>query len=583
MILDRQSLPVNSHRVLFGLSKIGYTPTSAICDIVDNAVVAGAKNIYIQIVKEEKRFNDSKANNIKEYLIIDDGHGMDDDGIINALSLGSNGNGYDPNSLSKFGLGLKSASFAQGNRLEIISGTKAGDFCKHSVDLDEIADEYSSLKEALSEDDKTIIASYLPEHRGTIIRISKIHKNNHPSVKKTREDLRKTLGITYYYFMKENDLNIRLDSEAMEPYDVLFVDEANQNGDLNENTWDGRTVQWILRPENFAIDGENGVTCKIEATQLPYPPIFQLEGLTKQEIHDKYNISGKNYGFYVYRNKRLISWAEKFGGIIPFDKDRALYAFRGRILINSNADAAFNIDVKKSNISLSDEAETTISDVADPLKRKSKLAWEHAGKLYKSFTAENPDEIVNNMANALGGFETLPGDISTPEEEFEQQQRAKAIVDDSKKKAIEQTKKRLGRKPGQDAETPSDEEIEKTIRGNNEETAKILKVESLDDNLLWEPYFDASKGHCVRINKNHRFARLIYEDNSDNADMQIIFGLLLLHFVEADFYVRTTIKDQKRSTIESVIWEYRRAISEILAALCRNKNITLPPNSGVGQ
>ena len=50
-----------------------------------------------------------------------------------------------------------------------------------------------------------------------------------------------------------------------------------------------------------------------------------------------------------------------------------------------------------------------------------------------------------------------------------------------------------------------------------------------------EPYFDTDMGDCVRINKYHRFARLIYEDNSENKDMQIIFELILLELAQADY------------------------------------------------
>ena len=580
--MNKQSLPVHSHRVLYGLSRIGYTPTSAICDIVDNAVTAGAKNIFIQIIKVEEGLSDNRANNIKEYLIIDDGKGMDNEGIINALSLGSDGSTYDANSLSKFGLGLKSASFAQGNRLDVISSTGAEDFHKHTVDLEEIAHDYFSIVEDLSEDDRDLVNLHLPEGHGTIVRISKIHKSNHPSLSTTKNELEAKLGITYYYFMSEGCMKIILNNEEIEPYDVLFTDEANNNGDLDENVWDGKTVKWILHPERFTIDGESGASCVIEATQLPYPPIFQLDGSDKQaETRAAYNIAAGNYGFYVYRNKRLISWAERFNGIIPLDQD--LYAFRGRVLINGDADNPFNIDVKKSNISLSGEAETTIDDVADKLKRKSRFAWKRARRELDRLTKDDPNEISNDYAKALGNLDNLPGDMPTPEEEMEQQNREKDVAEESKRNAVAQTKKRLKQETGHDVEQPPEEEVEKTIRGDNRDSGRIFKVESLEDNLLWEPYFDASKKHCVRINKNHRFARLIYEDYLDNADMQIIFDLLMLHFVEADYYVRTKMKDYERSIIESIIWEYRRVISEMLAALCRNKNISLPPRSSVDQ
>lgn len=44
---------MNAARELFGISRIGYTPASALYDIIDNAVSAKAKNVRILIKKEE--------------------------------------------------------------------------------------------------------------------------------------------------------------------------------------------------------------------------------------------------------------------------------------------------------------------------------------------------------------------------------------------------------------------------------------------------------------------------------------------------------------------------------------------------
>lgn len=118
-------LAIDPGRVSFGLSRIGYTPTTAVCDVLDNSVRAGAKNINIRVIKERPNLSDKKKDNVKEYLVIDDGSGMDDAGIRNALTLGSPDN-YEEHSLSKFGLGLKSAAFSQGEELEVISSPGVG-------------------------------------------------------------------------------------------------------------------------------------------------------------------------------------------------------------------------------------------------------------------------------------------------------------------------------------------------------------------------------------------------------------------------------------------------------------------------
>lgn len=57
---NKRPRKTNAHRLLVGLGGIGYTPQEAICDIVDNAVSAGARNVYIRIVKLDERLPDNR-------------------------------------------------------------------------------------------------------------------------------------------------------------------------------------------------------------------------------------------------------------------------------------------------------------------------------------------------------------------------------------------------------------------------------------------------------------------------------------------------------------------------------------------
>ena len=118
-------LAIASADLLAGLRRIAYTSAEAICEIVDNAIDAMASKIYILI---------KRTINGPEYLILDDGKGMDEAGIQNALTLGASEINYAPNSLSKFGLGLKSAAFSQGDELDLISSPGNGaPFLKYRV------------------------------------------------------------------------------------------------------------------------------------------------------------------------------------------------------------------------------------------------------------------------------------------------------------------------------------------------------------------------------------------------------------------------------------------------------------------
>lgn len=66
----RKDLPII--RVMTGIRNMGYTLESAILDIVDNSIVAGAKKVNIIIQAEDKTLKQS----IRRIIIDDDGKGM---------------------------------------------------------------------------------------------------------------------------------------------------------------------------------------------------------------------------------------------------------------------------------------------------------------------------------------------------------------------------------------------------------------------------------------------------------------------------------------------------------------------------
>lgn len=575
-------LPINSVRLLEGLSRNGYTPASAICDIIDNSVQAQARNVYVEIGRE-KHVSDARINNVREYLIVDDGIGMSREQMLNALALGSDAD-YEQHSLSKFGLGLKSASFSQGEVLEVISSPGHGaPFLKYIVSLPTIRarGEYGAEDAALTLEDQALISEHLPDGHGTIVRIGAVRKINHPSVKSTLEELRMKAGAIYYYMMRDGHVQLTLDGQPTKAFDVLFTDEADRNGNLDENTWDGRTTRWIEKPMEITVDADHGVKAIIEVTQLPHPPTFDQDGVgVQKQIRDRYNIGAKQYGYYVYRNHRLLGWADGFDGMVPQDQD--YYAFRGRIIIDDSADEVFNIDVKKSQIVLSNEAAKTLGDLSNEYRRKSRKAWNHA-KAERDRLLNEPGLMrANTIAAEFEEVEELPG-MADDEAAFQETERRQQEI-------IEEQTERIKELVAQEADetnagadgaaqiTP--EQIAQVVTGGQATPRdKIFLVNTTEDNVLWEPYYDADKKSCVRVNRLHRFARVIYEDNRNNGALNTLFGLLLLQLSAAETYVQTRNTKYKRDDIEAILHEYRRVSTEMLAQLCRDQGDKLPSDS----
>lgn len=582
--MDEIEIEIDAGRLLYGLSRIGYTTTSALCDIIDNSVRAGAKNINVVIRKDREEFADSRKNNVREYVVIDNGCGMDEAGIKEALKLGSTDQYYEAHSLSKFGLGLKSAAFSQADVLQVISSKGDGLFQKYIISLPQVIAQkkYFATKQELDEYDKQLIAQYLKDGKGSIIRLSDVRKVNHPSVRTTIKELNLRVGVIYCYFIRDNHLSILIGEKKIKSIDPLFISEADEAGNLDENEWDGKTVRWIEKPKELTLDDESSIKATIEITQLPYPPVFKMEnpGQGKDaEIREKYLIGSGNYGFYVYRNKRLIAWASLLQGIIPQDQD--YFAFRGRILIDDSADDYFNIDVKKSTLTLSEEAFNIISDFVQEAKSKSKKAWQNAGRKVTEATSLEPNEIANKIILNFEQIDLLPGDKELDEEETKD--RISSIKEDMEEKVGKMAlmlKQDKGEVASENAELTPEEKKEAIKGGTNPNDSRIFRVTSIEDNLLWEPYYDAELGVCVRINKYHRFGRYIYEVNAGNTDLQIIFELFLLQLSESEIYSYKNIRAYKYDELKKILTEYRRISSEFLANMCRKLEDVLPPNYG---
>jgi hypothetical protein len=528
-----ESVGMNPGRMLRAIARIGYTPQSAICDIADNSVAAGAKKIAIHLEREPD-IAENRRNSAARYVIADNGDGMDRDELLAALSLGVDRD-YGQGSLSKFGLGLKSASLSQGDRLEIVSCGGGGKWHKVVLDLPHI-EAVGRLECQVTypnEDDERRRVQLLPEAaHGTIVTIEKIHKKNHPSIRKTRADLKKMLGVIYFYFLKSTDdaLDLSLDGDAVLPFDPLFVSEARQNGNIDESMWDGRTVGWLEEPKPVVLDAENNALAQLEATQLVHPPAFD----NPAEIRSKYMISGHNYGFYIYRNKRLIRWAERFDGIIPTDQD--YFAFRGRLLVDDSIDDILNIDVKKSEVLLSEEAEAALSEAVYEARRKSRRAWQNAAALLKKKANDDPVSKANEALSNVEFPDILPTD---PDDEKTEEARRK-------RERKEVLSRPLGEKESEQA---------------HKEGSRVILVDHLDDNELWERAYDSALGTVVRLNRSHRFTRLFYERFGADADVVLLVHALFLSFAVAESLSVRNLQDIDQDLVEKVFQRYRNQAS----------------------
>ncbi|MDJ1372718.1 ATP-binding protein [Gulosibacter molinativorax] len=89
-----------------------HTFETAVADIVDNSIDAGAEHVLVRFLQRDGA--------VTGLQVIDDGSGMDSASLDNAMEFARQRE-YGASELGHFGLGLKAASLSQANILNVYS------------------------------------------------------------------------------------------------------------------------------------------------------------------------------------------------------------------------------------------------------------------------------------------------------------------------------------------------------------------------------------------------------------------------------------------------------------------------------
>jgi hypothetical protein len=557
---ENDVVEMDASRVCDAIAKIGYSPASALMDIIDNSVTAEATEIIVEIETDtDKTF--AAKNNVITYRIIDNGKGMNQEEIKNSLKLGSESK-YQSNSLSKYGMGLKSAGFSVGTRIQIIS-KKEGVFSPVSfVDKDEIrsAGKYvvSRLKvdaDALQEYGKKI-SDY---SSGTIIEITRCQNIKQDSAQKTLKKLEEQLGVVYYTFLtqKDNPLSITLRCTGkpdvkIVPHDILFTERAKTGFD--EDTYDMKST-YIVFSEDVSLQ-DYGVEepMKLEAVIFPQDQMKTIAHFTEEERKKigSYKVSRNNSGFFIYRNNRLIRWGDDLG-IVGRDNQN----FRARIVLNTAHDDAFHVDVSKQRMDVPEDVEAKISHLMRLPLRYSELAM----KICSDFK-KNPEKKEGS------GFNYNNQDLAEDEtEELTGEDKIKTVRE-RKKELIEQTEENENSEP-KDEPQESDEVVESIPLFE-----RVRYSDKVQGFTVWEAGFDSSDGSYVRINRNHSYYGTVLsrleEDKESRQAIEAIF------WASAVAYNNTFSKmtDIDSSTISKILERFKKEFAMNLDNWCNhNQNL----------
>ena len=86
---------------------------------------------------------------------------------------------------------------------------------------------------------------------------------------------------------------------------------------------------------------------------------------------------------------------------------------------------------------------------------------------------------------------------------------------------------------------------------------------------MWELYYDATLGIKVRINRNHRFSKLVYGELRENKQLRLVLDNLFYTFVQAEKHTLKKQQNLKYEQVQSVLDSFKEVASQFLINTAR--------------
>jgi hypothetical protein len=519
----------NASRLIFGLRDTGYNVKTAAADIIDNSIAAGANiiNIDIQLMHDGRKI----------VYFGDDGHGMTQDEVRNAMRYGADKR-PDAKSLGKFGLGLKTASSSVCKRYSVISRKSPEQpLAKLTWDLEHVEQRnvWEMLAEPVTADQQDAFEEFCGA-TGTLViwencdrLLSKEYTpgtKEQAAVKRMSEALSSHISLVFHRFLdveddRERNVEIRINEVAVTPWNPFYPQRSEQVLAANKQK---------VFVELF--DGSEEIA-GMKAWILPH-----RRDMTKEEETKFARISNKAQGFYVYREGRLIQdggWMDVFGAPEPHTS-----LLRIEFDFGHELDEAFRIDVKKSRILFH-------PDLEDGLRKLLQPVYREAGSRYRRESRDDANQkktVDHSSAN-----KNIAGTPNTAKPQVTGADVRTQTAEVSNNRGV---KIRI-KAPVQNDVSP--------------DTIHVEAVTSITSGHLWEPAYRSlgTSDHVpgVLLNKHHDFYQKIYQRAAANGYAVEGMDLLLYAFAMAE-------QNNIDKELEPVFEDIRSEISANLRKLLRN-------------
>lgn len=364
---------------LSSLRDIGYSFQTALADLVDNSISANAECIKVFALPSENTL-----------VILDDGNGMTDDMLLEAMRLGTQKENRSKNDLGRFGLGLKTASFSQCKKLTVFSkndNTISG----YTWDLDVISEKNDWLLQKSYPEDfqaklnllsPSIYEEFSSSKHASLIIWEKIDRYLPEEFDEELKKARKHLSLTFHRYLGFPGFNgqmirIFFNNTKIDPFDPFTSKDKNVS----------RAGQQAQTDEHKLSNGTS-----ISVTPYILPPLNKLSSAEYKELATSEGFT-RSQGFYLYRQGRLLIYGTWFGLSCIKDSSNLV---RIRIDVDVYQDKEWKIDVKKSTAFPNLEIRKILSHYVNVPVDKSKKVHKASGIVSKKTKDSYWKEIIFN-------------------------------------------------------------------------------------------------------------------------------------------------------------------------------------------
>lgn len=378
-----------------GLRDFGYTFNTSVADIIDNSIAASATHIDILA---------TFSCGIPRIAFVDNGHGMTGEGLRIAMRPGS----QSPKDLrakfdlGRFGLGLKTASFAQCRKLTVVTRFNGiTNAARWDLDFVATSNKWSVLVPAV---DEIFGIAQLPETEGTLIiweeidRIGvdgdNIESENH--FNELLSNLSDHLGLVFHRFL---DGQAKRHKRLTIAINGRFISAINPFNSINQRT--------NRRPEERLSNG-----AVVKPYVLPHPKtVSPSEFIAFEGVAGYVN----SQGFYLYRVDRLIVWATWFG---VARKSPSTKLLRIAIDIDNDSDDKWQINVLKASANLPRDTKRELRKLIDSWRGVARTTFtrretvKNLDSKFRTWTRLEADDVIRYqidmsspiIVNMLEGF-----------------------------------------------------------------------------------------------------------------------------------------------------------------------------------